>query len=780
MKDHIYIKKQEPDNDLYPKLLQQSIERLQQMSGELWTDYNEHDPGVTITDLLNYALTELDYRLRFKMPDYLSVSPGVFQPGRYGLFSPIEVFPTVPVTQNDYRKLIIDAVDEIENLWIYPAEETEGSGGGYDILVELAPGVAFMEREKVKKQVETLFNSHRNLGEKLSQVLFVERKPLVLQGDIGIEPDTNTAQLLADIYWEALQFFVAGVKYKRVDELLAEGRTWDELLDGPVQQHWVMDESSLKPLPEAYAVPHLYHQLKKLKGIKYIHSLGFREDGQVYYNVFSPSRADRSYTVLIPGKAEDSGIRLLVGEAPVVLDFSHLAEKLYARYARCFGSQNRTNDLSPYLEAPEGKFRDIYKHYSVQTDFPDCYAINRFGVASGDTEQRKAQACQLKAYLLLFDEVLGRGLKELENAPALLDIRDGLKGESSVPLTDPEVEWQKFVRDEPGGLPDRRRFLRERKRWADILDRIYGEDSNPSWLNAYNFYEDSEAEQLERRFRFLSRIPEWGRDRCKGIDLTRNSPGNVPGIKAYISTLLGFYVCEERPVINVFPFYNLKLVEDQRFYNFQGHILSHNLVPEELLKEEYMERIPLLDKEFTDSDYHILRERLPLLHYNLLFEGLFRGGIRQENYRILNIPMQPDRLLVFFHVQRKEWINLGRFVSRQEVIETANCLRRFLVMLNRKSETLYIVEHLHLCTNENFTVTVVFPGWSARMADARFREVCEELVCSRLPAHLQVNFRWFSSREMWSFEQAYYNWRKKIAAGEAGKEEAEHLKSIIS
>ena len=104
------------------------------MSGELWTDYNTHDPGITMTDLLNYALTELDYRLRFDMPDYLSADPAGFQPGRYGLFSPVEVFPTVPVTPEDYRKLMIDAVDEIENLWIYPSGET--GGGWYDITGE--------------------------------------------------------------------------------------------------------------------------------------------------------------------------------------------------------------------------------------------------------------------------------------------------------------------------------------------------------------------------------------------------------------------------------------------------------------------------------------------------------------------------------------------------------------------------------------------------------------------------------------------------------------------
>ena len=159
--DHIYIKKREPENDLYPRLLRQSIERLQQMSGELWTDYNEHDPGVTITDLLNYALTELDYRLRFEMPDYLSADRVGFQPRRYGLFSPVEVFPTVPVTAEDYRKLIIDAVEEIENLWIYPAEGK--ACGWYDILVELAPCVRVMGRHKQMNEDYALNHLKHNI-----------------------------------------------------------------------------------------------------------------------------------------------------------------------------------------------------------------------------------------------------------------------------------------------------------------------------------------------------------------------------------------------------------------------------------------------------------------------------------------------------------------------------------------------------------------------------------------------------------------------------------------
>lgn len=776
--EDIFIRQREPEEDLYRRLQQQSIERLQALSGELWTDYNAHDPGVTMTDLLNYALSELDYRLRFSIPDYLTA--GVFQPARYGLFSPLEVFPTAPVTVTDYRKLLIDAVEEIANLWIYPSEEEGRSAGWYDILVELVPGVRWGEREKVEKKVRSLFNRNRNLCEGLAQVLFVERKPLILQGEIGIETGADVSQLLASVYWETLQFFISGVRYRKLEELLAAGKTLDELFDGPCLEHWVIDDESLKALPCRYPVSHLYHRLISLEGVKNIRSLGFcDEGGRIYSDVVETERADRSFTVLIPDIAEQTGIRFLVGDTLVTLDFSHLQEMLYARYARCYGDQNRTTDTTPFTAAPEGVSRDIYTYASVQNDFPECYGINSMGVASGASVQRKAQARQLKSYLLLFDEVLGRGTKELENITQLLDVNGKPLEEVVVPVEIPGASWPQFV---DNGLPETgtsTRFLREWKHWTDMLDRMYGEDSYPAWLNAYNFYDSGETEILQQRFRFLRRVPEWGRDRFKGIDLTRNFSANVPGIKAYVSTLLGFEMCEERPVVNVFPMYNLKLVDDDRFVGFQERVLSHDLIPEDVLRKENMEIIPFIEKELTDADFRDLRQRLPLLHYNVLFEGLFHGGIRLENYRLLNLPLQPDRLLLFYHVRKKQWVNLGRFASRRELIETANGLRRFLVMMNRKSETLYVVEHLHLFTEENTSVTVVLPGWSARMADARFREACETLVCSRLPAHLNIHFRWYSLRDMWRFEQAYYDWRKECAAGGTGREAAEKLKKVI-
>lgn len=827
MKELIHISRKDTENDLYRRLQESSLERLQELSGEVWTDFNPHDPGVTISDVLNYALSEFDFRLRFHPEDYLTEEKRPFEPERFGLFTPLQVFPVDPVIVTDYRKLCVDRIEDLENLWLYPAENAPD--GWYDVLAELSPWALMSSREKVEKQIVRLFNSYRNLGEGLRHVNFVRRKPLMLTGDIEIKPGVEVARVLADIYWEARQFFIGGIRYRRLEELLSQGKTPDEILEGPELRHWVIDEDSLQPIVVRYSVAVLFRRLMVLDGVETVRSLGFSDGIREYRDILAVNDPTVSYTVEIPDNREKVKLNVWSGGSRVRVNGSVLPSLLYARYVRCFGKQNRTEDISPLQSYPLGKYRDVSGYSSVQNDFPECYGIDRWGVASGESALRKAQAKQLKGYLLLFDEVIARGLKELQSLPRLLTLESELIEEGVVPLEIPGDLWDLLtdtdrLKKTGNGC---NRWLEQKKKLLEMWEGIYGEASNPEWLKEYDYYEETEAECLERRFRFFRRLPEWGRSRFKGVDLTNMEADNVPGIKAYIGCLMGWEVMTEKPVVNVFPVYNLRLVGDDYFYSRPMGSLSHDLVAEDILKPEYMEPVVMPEKAYTESDYLVLRDRLSLFHHNQLFEGLFREGIRAENYCVLNIPEYLDRLLVFHHVQRGGWINLGHFGSQEELEETAGCLRHFLIMLNRKSESMYVVEHLHLQTGEpgdreyceelsrsknrwwnrgipgifdgedlreerygktgsndaevmeESGLTVVFPGWSARMADSHFREECEKLVCTRLPAHMNVRFQWRNVLEMWQFECAYFDWRKALAEGESGENEKRLLREVL-
>lgn len=91
----LYIEQVDVENDLYSMLQKRTLDELQRLSGEVWTDFNPHDPGMTTADIANYALTEVDYKLGFKLQDYLTDPKGNFVPERYGLFLPEEVYPKI-------------------------------------------------------------------------------------------------------------------------------------------------------------------------------------------------------------------------------------------------------------------------------------------------------------------------------------------------------------------------------------------------------------------------------------------------------------------------------------------------------------------------------------------------------------------------------------------------------------------------------------------------------------------------------------------------------------
>ena len=128
---------------------------------------------------------------------------------------------------------------------------------------------------------------------------------------------------------------------------------------------------------------------------------------------------------------------------------------------------------------------------------------------------------------------------------------------------------------------------------------------------------------------------------------------------------------------------------------------------------------------------------------------------------------------------------MGRFNTEEKLTRITNCLISFLFMLNRKSETFYVVEHLLLrpirpdsAVQEeeddflsrsdelplDFALSVVFAGGSLRMADPLFRKQMESLVLDRLPIHLEIRFLWLRPEQTALFERIYFAWREALSA----------------
>ncbi len=157
------LNKREREDNPYSRLQQQSLRMLQELSGKRWTDFNEHDPGVTIMDILNYSLLELDYQTGFDFEKYLAQpQQDELEFSQIGLFPGKEIFAPCIVTAQDYENLIESQVKGIKQCEVKLLE-----GNRYHIFIDADENVP---TETLIQGVETIYHRHRNLCENLEKV----------------------------------------------------------------------------------------------------------------------------------------------------------------------------------------------------------------------------------------------------------------------------------------------------------------------------------------------------------------------------------------------------------------------------------------------------------------------------------------------------------------------------------------------------------------------------------------------------------------------------------
>ncbi len=109
-----------PESANYELLRKKGLEYIEQLGSSLWTDYNIHDPGITILELLCYAITDLGYRTSFDIKDLLAEPENKIpkdNPERQGFYTARKILTVNPWTVDDFRKLLVD-INGIKNAWL--------------------------------------------------------------------------------------------------------------------------------------------------------------------------------------------------------------------------------------------------------------------------------------------------------------------------------------------------------------------------------------------------------------------------------------------------------------------------------------------------------------------------------------------------------------------------------------------------------------------------------------------------------------------------------------
>lgn len=139
MEEALTISKEAPEQKSmnYALLRDEGIKYIQRIAGKIWSDYNIHDPGVTILEAVSYAITDLGYRTSYHVKDILARNPDDPHAKEiHNFFTARRILHNAPVTINDFRKLLIDVEVEstisagcesvgVKNAWIEKAAAPE-------------------------------------------------------------------------------------------------------------------------------------------------------------------------------------------------------------------------------------------------------------------------------------------------------------------------------------------------------------------------------------------------------------------------------------------------------------------------------------------------------------------------------------------------------------------------------------------------------------------------------------------------------------------------------
>lgn len=717
-KDPVIIQ-QDADSSLYNRLQQHTLDEVQRLSGKVWTDFNVHDPGVTLMDIANYALTETDYKLRFELQDYLTTKEVCFDPIRFGLFPVEAVYTTAPVTTEDYRKLLYSHVPSLDSIWVICNNKT----GGYTVRIALPPYKKSNE-DDIIQQVKEVYNSHRNLCEYLEKVEVVHPEELELWAELEIEQGADPSVVLAKIY-EAIHIYLSGAFHIYMPE--------ERKLTEMSPEEWLEGSSDglRVEIPEQKNTE--YELYKRLWSVDGVHSFS---TCYLMKNGMPQTDFSEGFTLKIPKSDKELKVKIRCGKTLMTIEMKKFNSHLDTYYASKERNRNRIAKNRNEACRVKGNYRDIFTHTPLACDFPLCYNL----------PSPEGKTTSFEAYLKLYDWINEQGLEDLKELPHLLSFDE--------PKDDSTLSPRK---------------IKLFSSYLDFLDSLYGVESNPQWLKEENCYGETEIEVVVRRMEFLRHTARMTRDRAKAKNLSFTGDGlNTPTVKEWFCRLLGINSDDEHTVSNVLPGHNLRLIEKRKNKPFLDR-LDALLIDEKLFNEKYVNPVSYeqtaSDDEEKRKEYSRLRTELPIFNDNRISGDLFRHGLSLDNYRIVEAS-KGEYMLIYRNQEKEGWTNLGRTDNKEQLNTLANILRKYLLELNRDCETVYILESVLVKKEYPFHLLIVLPDWTLRFHTPRFREMCRNLLRSIIPAHISGEIYWLDEKCMQRFENGYRQLMNAIGNGD--------------
>ena len=367
--------------------------------------------------------------MKLPIEDLLSSNSNHFTPLKEQFFSAENILPSSPVTAIDYRKLFID-IDGVKNAWIEPYSKKvfideehkqisywadRGSRfksvhlkGLYHILIELEELNPNREqKEEITEKVKLCYHENRNLCEDLVSINHIDEEQIKVCANIELVPEADEELVHAKVLRAVDQYLNPKVKFHSLNAMLEKGYSVEEIFDGPLLKNGFIDTKELEQseLIKAIHLSDITRIIMEIDEVALIKDISIgRKDEDTSRN------EDKVWSIQIkdgvkPIRCQDSTFNYCKGLLPLIVN-----EKKVEAYTKLFEEQEQQEAFeisqNTTLSIPKGDQLDIGEYTSIQSTYPENYGLSEFGLSADASPQRKAQAKQLKAYLLFFDQIL--------------------------------------------------------------------------------------------------------------------------------------------------------------------------------------------------------------------------------------------------------------------------------------------------------------------------------------------------------------------------------------
>ncbi|PTX63133.1 hypothetical protein C8N46_102536 [Kordia periserrulae] len=786
------------ENDLdFQHLRDAGQQYIENLSRKLWTDYNISDPGITMMELLCYAITDLGLRIDQPIENLVASEEDNFKKMHEQFKSAKNILTCRPVTAIDYRKLFID-IKGVKNCWLaihtlpmyaecnqanpqISFEPFEGSEyttesfnikGLYTILVDFDEEEEYVE-EDIIAAIFTKYHENRNLCEDLVEVKKVSKQCIRVCAEVQLENDANEEKVHATIQWNVAQYLSPSVRANSLTEMLDMGLSSDEIFEGPILENGFLTPEALEKseLRTQVRLSDIMNIIMKIDGVKLIEDISIdncppkvnSEDGDCNQNI--TAKSDPWLICVepnhLPVLCDQSTFKYKKGFLPVGLNQEMVAEFTEELEAEYKASTEKSFDDLPM---PQGVYSKI-KYDTVQHHLPENYGISKYGLSNTVSDERKVQAKQLQAYLLFFDQVLSTYFSHLEHVKTLLASDENLqrtyffKAVEGINGIETLLENYPKYQNNVENIIDKLEDFNERRnelldhliaRFAEVFEnytntmyKLFGKEKDSVEANIITtknrFIKEYDIISSERGLAFNYRLPtQWDTE-------------NVSGFQKRIALLSGLDDYSRRDLFN--DFISIETLErdtiaDGIHFEYRWLIKSDDKVylssqKDFTSKQRAINELLEVLKLVTNQNNYVLRQtETPSQRYYVALlddEGEVIG--RQYNHYYATEETAKEKL-----AETIAYINNLLFDEGFYLIENILTLPYHTKELGDLTDCLPLcLDGCNTCKTMDpfsYQVTIIFPGYTSRFSNIDFRIFMEDLIRRELPAHILPRICW--------------------------------------